>query len=320
LNITDVYEPVRGGLAIVEDRLKLLAGTESESLNRLLDHVLDQGGKRLRPALTLLVGQSYDCELDLLIPMATAVELFHTATLVHDDTVDASSLRRGKPTINSMWGGARAVLFGDYLFALAAELAATTGNLRVVTLFAQTLRTVSASELTQSFRNFDLSQSRQRYYENIATKTASLFVLATESGAVLGRAPDDLVAVCRDYGYNLGMAFQIVDDILDFVGAEADLGKPVGADLLHGVVTLPVILTIERNPGDLRLIRLFENKNESSVKAVLEMASDKSLISESYRIATEFCARARRCAEKLPHWLASKALIDLTEYVTARRS
>lgn len=320
MNTAGIYEPVRDGLAIVEERLRQLSKTDSPALNELLQHVLNQGGKRLRPALTLMVGKAYDTEHELLIPMATAVELFHTATLVHDDTVDASSLRRGKPTVNKLHGGGRAVLFGDYLFAVAAELASTTGNLRVVAMFAQTLRTVSASELTQSFRAFDLSQSRQRYYDNIASKTASLFVLATESAAVLSQAPEEVVTACKEYGYNLGMAFQIVDDILDFIGAEEDLGKPVGADLLRGVVTLPVILTMERNQSDERVHRLLERRNEESGKALVQMAGGKSMIGESYRIAEEFCERAHTCANKLPAGPARQSLIDLTKYVTERRN
>jgi geranylgeranyl pyrophosphate synthase len=320
LNLSDIYRPVREDLDVIEARLKQLAKSESNSLNLLLDHVLNQGGKRLRPAVLLLVGRSLNCGLDPLIPMATAVELFHTGTLVHDDTVDASALRRGRPTVNDKWGGARAVLFGDYLLALAAELASKTGNLRVVELFAQTLRTVSAGELTQSFRSFDPSQSRLLYFDNIASKTASLFVLSTESGAVLGRASPDVVMACRSYGYNFGMAYQIVDDILDFVGVEEDLGKPVGADLLRGVVTLPVILTIERNPGDRRVVRLFEKKDESSVKAILEMASAGSLIAESYSIAAEFSKKAQTCAESLPAGPATESLVRLTQYVTERNS
>jgi len=320
VNIGGIYEPVREGLTIVDDRLKQLAQTDSPALNKLIEHIFSQGGKRLRPALTLLVGKIYNTKLDLLIPMAAAVELFHTATLVHDDTVDSSSLRRGKPTVNDMYGGARAVLFGDYLFALAAELASTTGNLKVVTLFAQTLRTVSSSELSMSFRPFDLSQSRQRYYENISSKTASLFVLATESAAVLSEAPKAVVDACRDYGYNLGMAFQIVDDILDFVGAEEDLGKPVGADLLRGVVTLPVILTIEQHHGDQRVQRLLHAKDEETVKALLKMASGKKMICESYRIASDFCSSALSSLDKLPDNAARQSLIDLTKYVTERKN
>lgn len=320
MNIANIYQPVRDGLDVVEERLRQISRTDSESLSGLLNHVLNQGGKRLRPALTLLVGKTYNAGQDVLIPMATAVELFHTATLVHDDTVDASSLRRGRRTVNDLYGGAKAVLFGDYLFAIAAELASTTGNLGVVRLFAQTLSTVSASELSQSFRSFDLSQSRQLYYGNIASKTASLFVLATESGALLSKAPEEIVAACRDYGYNLGMAYQIVDDILDFVGAEADLGKPVGADLLRGVVTLPVILTIERNPQDERVLAMLEGRAEDGVRSLIEMASGEAMIQESYRIADDFCGKALADAMKLPAGPARQSLADLTKYVTARKS
>ncbi|MEW6033506.1 MAG: polyprenyl synthetase family protein [Chloroflexota bacterium] len=319
MDISSIYEPVQSGLEKVEERLWQLGAADSGALKELLQHVLGQSGKRLRPALTLLVGKACDCDPESLVPMATAVELFHTATLVHDDTVDGSALRRGRPTVSSVWGGGRAVLFGDYLFALAAELASTTGDLRVVTLFAQTLRTVSSSELGQSLRGFDLSQTKQRYYDSIASKTASLFVLATESAAILSRVPEELVVACRNYGYSLGMAFQVVDDILDFVGVEEDLGKPVGADLLQGVVTLPVILAIECNLGDNRVVQAVAQRDAQSLRALLEMAREASLIGESYKVAGEFCSTARACAERLPEGRARQSLIDLTRYVTERK-
>lgn len=318
MEIQDIYGPIRGGLVEVERQINDLAHSDLPTLTELLQHVLGQSGKKLRPALTLLVGTAQSSDLKPLIPMATAVELFHTATLVHDDTVDKSALRRGKPTVSTKWGGSTAVLFGDYLFAVSAELASTTGDLRVVRLFAQTLRTVSSGELRQNFLKLDLSQCRKRYYDNIACKTAALFVLATESAAILSGAPDRIVEACRDYGYNLGMAFQVVDDILDFVGAEADLGKPVGADLARGIVTLPVILAIERNPKDLRLVRMLALKNNSSVKGVIKMAADPALIAESYRIAREFCDKARACAEQLPQGPSRQSLVRLTDYVTER--
>ncbi|MBI2859029.1 MAG: polyprenyl synthetase family protein [Chloroflexi bacterium] len=320
MNIAGIYGPITDGLRTVDERLKQLAQTDSPVLNGLIGEIFNQGGKRLRPALTLLIGKTYQTADELLIPMATAVELFHTATLVHDDTVDASSLRRGKPTVNNVYGGARAVLFGDYLFAVAAELASTTNNLKVVSLFAETLRTVSASELSMSFRPFDLSQSRQRYYDNISSKTASLFVLSTESAAVLSSAPDPVVRASKEYGYNLGMAFQIVDDILDFVGAEEDLGKPVGADLLRGVVTLPVILTIERNQHDSRVQALMHSRNQDAVRQLLEMASGEQMIEASYEVATDFCNRAMRALDCLPDGEAKRSLRNLTWYITERKS
>ena len=197
------------------------------------------GGKVVRPTLTLLCGSFYDYDLTLLQPMATATELMHIATLVHDDAIDSADTRRGHATINSIWGLDLAILAGDFLFARAGEFSARTGNIRVVTLFSQTLGIIARGEVKQALSAFRLDQTFEQYIERVAAKTAALFMLATESGSMLGGAPETSVHILHDYGYNLGIAFQIVDDILDFVGNAKEVGKPVGADLAQGTVTLP---------------------------------------------------------------------------------
>jgi len=182
LQLSTIYEPIQEDLNKVEDRLRSVSGVEFLRLSELLDYSLS-GGKGIRPALTLLSGKFYDYNLDYLLPMATAVELFHTATLVHDDAIDKSSVRRGRPTINTMWGEDKAILLGDYLFAKAGALAATTGNLQVIKLSTQTIMTISSGELNQAFNAFNLEQTREDYFQRVSSKTASLFSMATESGA-----------------------------------------------------------------------------------------------------------------------------------------
>ena len=190
----------------------------SSKLAELLTHSLKGSGKMIRPALTLLSGKSDNYNLDYLLPMATAVEIMHTATLVHDDAIDSSAVRRGRPTINQAWDDDKAILLGDYLFAKAGELVSTTQNLPVIKLLSQTLMTITSGELAQSFSSFNLEQTRQHYLHRIISKTASLFSLSTESGAILSQSPGKLVKALKEYGYNLGIAFQIVDDIMDFIG------------------------------------------------------------------------------------------------------
>jgi geranylgeranyl pyrophosphate synthase len=251
--------------------------------------------------------------------LATAVELFHTATLVQDDAIDKSAVRRGKPTVNSLWGEAIAVLLGDYLFAKAAELVCSTGNLRVMSIFAQTLMHISSGQLRQYVSAYNWRQDRQEYYQQIESKTAWLFSVAAQSGALMSGALEEEAEALRTYGLNLGMAFQIVDDILDFIGEEEELGKPVASDLLQGTLTLPAILLMERYPGEPIIREIFEKRGDrAGVARVIEMIRNSSIVQECYRIAAEFCAQACLALEGLPDNACRKSLLDLADYVIER--
>jgi len=254
------------------------------------------------------------------------VELLHTATLVHDDAIDKSAVRRGRPTVNSLWGEDRAVLLGDYLFAKAGEFAALTGDLRVVRLFAQTLQIISSGELRQTFDAFNLEQSRQHYFERITRKTASLFSLSTQSGAILSQAPEASVQALRVYGTNLGIAFQIIDDVLDFTGTEKELGKPVGSDLAQGTLTLPAMLLLEHYPEDNPVRELFTNRDmpeifqQLQIKRAIETVANSSIVEECYLIASDYCAQARQELDLLPDKPVRKALEEVADFVVSRRS
>jgi len=289
-------------------------------LAELLGYSLKSGGKGIRPALTLLCGKLYRYNLDTLLPMAAAVELLHVATLVHDDAIDKSPVRRGRATIFKVWGEDKAVLLGDYLFAKAGELTATTRNLSAIKLFAQTLRTISAGELEQIFNAFSLEQAYEQYIHRIACKTAALFILATESGAVLSEAPEASVKILSEYGYNLGIAFQIVDDILDFVGTEAEVGKPIGSDLAQGTLTLPSMLLLERYPNDNPVKKLFQQRDShEAINLAIEQVRNSSIIEECYATAADYCARARRNLDQLPDKASRQSLVDITDYVVQRK-
>jgi len=319
LQLSTIYEPIQEDLNKVEDRLRSVSGVEFLRLSELLDYSLS-GGKGIRPALTLLSGKFYDYNLDYLLPMATAVELFHTATLVHDDAIDKSSVRRGRPTINTMWGEDKAVLLGDYLFAKAGALAATTGNLQVIKLSTQTIMTISSGELNQAFNAFNLEQTREDYFQRVSSKTASLFSMATESGAILSQAPERSIEVLKGYGYNLGIAFQIVDDILDFIGTEEELGKPVGSDLAQGTLTLPAMLLLERYPEENPVKRLFQNGDkQKNIELAIELIRSSSIVQECYGVASDYCSKACHNFSLLPDNASLQALIQLADYVINRK-
>ena len=314
-----IYEPVAKDMVAVEELIQSVTKVEYGRLAELLSYCLRDGGKRIRPALVLLAGKFYDYELPTLMPMAVAVELLHTATLVHDDAIDNSAVRRGRPTINVTWSDDKAILLGDYLFAKAEEFTSRTENVRVIRLCAQTLQVITSGELNQAFNAFNFDQSYEDYIGRIAAKTASLLATTTESGAVLSRAPEQSITILRDYGYNLGIAFQIVDDILDFTGNETVLGKPVASDLIQGTFTLPAMMLVNRYPTDNPVKRLFENpRKKENIQIAIDMIRNSDIIEECYKIALSYqqkaCSRISDLPEANRHYLEK-----LADFVVERK-
>jgi geranylgeranyl pyrophosphate synthase len=320
LELSTIYECIQADLAKVRDNLKSISKVDFPWLSEQLGYVVRSGGKGIRPALTLLSGRFYNYNLKYLLPMATAVELMHTATLVHDDAIDKSEARRGKPTINKLWSEETSVLLGDYLFAKAGEFVSDTHNPQVIKLFSQTLATISSGELSQLLGAFKLEQTQQQYFQRISKKTASLFSLATVSGATLSEAPEKSVKALKEYGHNLGIAFQIVDDILDFTGTEEKLGKPAGSDLAQGTLNLPAILLLERYPEDNPVKKVFENKEkQKNIEMAIELVRNSSIVQECYGIATEYRAKACQNLNQLPENPSRQALTELADYIIHRK-
>ena len=249
MNTVAFLSPVQAQLQLVEARLHAQADERHPDLRAALEQILAAGGKRIRPTLGLLVGDMLGAPEDRLVTLGAAVELLHTATLVHDDLIDGSLLRRGTPTLNARWSPAATVLTGDFLFARAAKLAAQTGHLPLMELFAETLAVIVNGELNQMFSARGVI-SRDDYFTRIYAKTASLFEMTSRAAAMISPATEETVESMRRFGYETGMAFQIVDDVLDFSGEQAAMGKPIASDLLSGLVTLPAIYYAELAPDD----------------------------------------------------------------------
>ena len=314
-----IYAPVQDQLVQVENKLKALSDTTIPELEPLLNHVLSHGGKRVRPAMTLLSSNFFPQEPENAVNMATGVELLHLATLIHDDTVDNADLRRGNASVSSRWGKQVAVLFGDCLFAASAVLVCDTGNLRVVRRFAETIMELASGEIIEFFNTFNPKQEMDRYYDRIYRKTATLFCTAAESGAVLSGATEEQVQALRDYGYNIGMAFQIVDDLLDIQGNEAEMGKPVGNDLLQGVLTLPTILLLERYPNNNPIADLFKDREDTEkVGQTLDMINNSTILADCVAIVRQYCDQANRSLEILPKCDYRDSLETLADYVRER--
>ncbi len=320
--LATLYGPVAEDLILVEDLLESTKQTDLGPLRRMLEHALEAKGKRMRPALVLLAGTFGDYNLNKLVPLGAAIELLHTASLVHDDVVDGAESRRGRPTANALFDNAVTVLLGDYIFANAAEMVTRTGSLPVTRLFALALMKMASGELDQDAAAFDVGKDIQQYLWRIGGKTAALFANATEGGATLAGCSEANIEALRVYGYSLGMAFQIVDDILDFTGDEAVMGKPVGSDLLEGTVTLPGLLFLERYPKDNPIKRFFTAKRERDerLKEALTAIRATEVLEVSMEMARDYVRRADEALTPFADSPGKTCLIDLGEYVLTRSS
>ena len=221
---------------------------ESNLNENIINHVLSIPGKQLRPSLTIICSKIWDDEIDeKVIKMSTAVELLHIATLVHDDTVDFADTRRGEKTASNIWGPHIAVLVGDFLFATSAEYVCETGSIRLIKQFASTISDLAKGELKEIENSININLKTNDYLNIIFKKTGSLFATSAMSGALIGGAKESDVKLIYEYGKNLGLGFQIFDDVLDFEGEESKLGKPIGSDLKNGIMTLPSIIASEND-------------------------------------------------------------------------
>jgi geranylgeranyl pyrophosphate synthase len=320
--IQAILSLVKPGLARVEASLAALADNDDPILAPMLSAVLPGTGKRLRPALALLIGSlgPGPADAEALNHMAVGVELLHTASLVHDDIVDESDTRHGAATLYARVGNALAVLVGDFLFSQAAQECVATGNLDVVRLFAQTLGAMAQGQIDDangqlSTRRLWQTLDRERYYRTIRGKTASLFVLACQGTGLLVGLPRVQIEALRAYGEHLGLAFQVFDDVLDFTSTELELGKPVGSDLRQGTITLPVILMRDQQLADGQLLAAFDSGDvDEQVRLVQESGAIPAAITE----ADGLVARAREALLVLPGGVVRDALDALATYVTRR--
>jgi len=289
-------------------------------LRAALEHLLAAGGKRVRPTLSLLVGNMLGAPLEKVVTLGAAVELLHTATLVHDDLIDGSLLRRGTPTLNARWSPPATVLTGDFLFARAAKLAAETDHLPLMKLFSETLAIIVNGELTQMFTSRGLI-NRDNYYKRIYAKTASLFEMTTRAAAMVSPVNEESIESMRDFGYQIGMAFQIVDDILDFSGDQNAVGKPLGSDLLNGLVTLPAIYFAEINPDDLDVLSLPQGgwTNNENMSRLVEKIRSSSCTKKAMVEAEQHVDRALASLESFEPSAERDALENLAKYIVDRK-
>lgn len=320
MNTVAFLSPVQTQLQLVEKRLHSQASDRHADLRAALEQILAAGGKRIRPTLALLVGYMLGAPEEKLITLGAAVELLHTATLVHDDLIDGSLLRRGMPTLNARWSPAATVLTGDFLFARAAKLAAETDHLPLMHLFAETLAIIVNGELNQMLAGRGVV-NREAYYQRIYAKTASLFEMTSRSAAMISPAPQEIIESMRVFGYEIGMAFQIVDDILDYSGEQTALGKPIGSDLLNGLITLPAIYYAEAFPNDedVRSIQEGGWASQERVARLVAAIRRTDAITNSMTEATRHVDRALAVLEGFESGPERDGLENLARFIVDRR-
>jgi geranylgeranyl pyrophosphate synthase len=321
LNDASFFKPVLKGLQEVESILRSQSDGSHPELGIALQQLLSSGGKRIRPTLGLLTGQMLGAPRDKLVILAAAVELLHTATLVHDDLIDGSLLRRGNPTLNAHWSSPATVLAGDFYFAQAAKLAAETDHLLMMKYFAQTLAVIVNGELTQLFSPRG-QIDRESYYKRIYAKTASLIEMTTSAAAMISLVEETVIESMRSFGYNLGMAFQIVDDVLDFVGEQGEVGKPIGSDLQQGLVTLPAIYYAEAHPDnpDVRYLTSGYSNEPERLERLVQAVRQSSGIKSSLDEAQKYIDQAQQVMAGMPDVTERQALSDLAYYIVARKT
>ena len=317
---TPFFTPVQDGIKEVEQLMRSQAGNDHHpDLRAALEHLLIAGGKRVRPTIVFLAGSLFNAPRQKLVTLGAAIEMLHTATLVHDDLIDGSLLRRGIPTLNARWSPAATVLTGDFLFGRAAKLAAETDYLPIMKLFAETLTVIVNGELTQMFAAKGIIE-RKNYYSRIYAKTGSLFEMSALSATMLGTEDESIRTSMKTYGYEIGMAFQIMDDVLDFTGEQATVGKPVGSDLLNGLVTLPAIYYVESHPDNAEVKLLAEGGwgNTDKMEILVKSIQASNAVRHAMDEAVEHVEKALDAIKPFSSAPEHESLVGLAHYIVDR--
>ena len=318
-----IFDLISPELELVEEEFEQQARSNIQVIAYIGDYLRRSGGKRVRPALTILSnyavggdGSNYSS-----VRMATVMEFLHTATLVHDDVIDKAETRRNRPSINSEFGNQTAVLMGDWLYMSAFETSLAERSLPILDILTAVTRRMTEGELLQLTLLGRTDTSEEQYFDVIARKTAYLFSACCEIGALLGGADPEAQSKLRDYGMNLGIAFQLVDDLLDFTGSDDVLGKPAGADLVEGKVSLPLIFLLQREPEMHSAVQsVISDAGYASVErgAILEALERTGALHLAKERAVEYAEAARASLDGLDHTPYTEALASIPAYIVER--
>lgn len=320
ISTTSLFAPVDKDLHLLSENLKKLIGARHPILGAAAEHLFAAGGKRIRPAIVLLVSRATLLDREITSRhrrLAEITEMIHTASLVHDDVVDEAQLRRNVPTVNSLFDNRIAVLAGDFLFAQSSWYLANLDNLEVVKLLSEVIRDFAEGEILQGINRFDTSLSIETYLDKSYYKTASLVANSVKAAAVLSDMPRDVIESLYDYGRALGLAFQIVDDILDFTSPTEVLGKPAGSDLVSGNITAPALYAMEENPY-LEVLIEREFSEDGDLEKALDIITESDGIQQARELAAYHGQLAVKYLDCLQPSPSAQALFDLVDYVLSR--
>ncbi|HEU4787513.1 MAG TPA: polyprenyl synthetase family protein [Gemmatimonadaceae bacterium] len=322
VDLAQIFEPIRVDLEAVEREFLRHVESRVELIPQIGRYIQTSGGKRVRPALLLMAARLTGYTGDRAVLYASVVEFIHTATLVHDDIIDEAELRRGRLSVHSRWGNDITVLLGDYLYIKSMALALTHDSIDIIRLLCDVTLRMIEGELYQLTKTGDVDISEAEHFDIIRRKTAFLFGGCAQIGGMLGRVSNGHEIALRDYGFALGMAFQLVDDLLDFTASEEALGKPIGGDLREGKVTLPIIYLLQRAPGEadalIRRVVAERAVDADSWREIRRLLVEHRAVDASYQKASEYAAEAKQHLSAFPPSPERDALMSLPDFVLAR--
>jgi len=318
MNLVDIYKELKADLETIEDELHKAIQTPHSLMEETSAHLLKAGGKRIRPVFVLLGGKQGTYHLGKLTHVAVALELIHMATLVHDDVIDDADTRRGIQTVKAKWDNKMAMYTGDYILAKALQCITQIEDPRLHQVLSKAIVEMTLGEIEQIKALYQWEQSLRMYLKRIKRKTALLMAVSCQLGGIACQASESDLKALFQYGYNVGMAFQITDDILDFVATEKQLGKPAGSDLLQGNITLPVLAAI-KVPGVLQTIQAeFMEHAVPNMEKIIELVKSNGGISYSQQLAKKYLDKARECAQSLSEPKSKETLILIANFIEHR--
>ncbi|WP_409251183.1 heptaprenyl diphosphate synthase component II [Bacillus sp. SCS-153A] len=314
-----IYSFLKADIDLIEKELKTAIDSRSPLLNQASLHLLSAGGKRIRPVFVLLSAKFGEYNINRIKNVAVALELIHSASLVHDDVIDDADLRRGKPTIKSQWDNKTAMYTGDYIFARSLEYMTKIDNEEAHKILSNAIVELTVGEIEQIKDKYRFEQELRDYLRRIKRKTALLIAVSCQLGAISAGAPPEIHKKLYRFGYNVGMSFQITDDILDFTASEEELGKPAGSDLLQGNITLPVLFAMEQHDLKEKIINISEDVDRDYLKSVIDEIKRSGAIEQSHEISARYLKKALQELEGLPKNGACKTLRDIANFIGKRK-
>lgn len=321
MQLDALYALIAKDMQAVDDVIRKSLHSDVVLVRQVAEYIVQSGGKRMRPALVLLVAGAFGYQGRQHHELAAVVEFIHTATLLHDDVVDESALRRGRDTANALFGNAASVLVGDFLYSRAFQMMVNVGDMRVMQVLSDATNIIAEGEVLQLMNVHDADVEIDGYLRVIRYKTAKLFEAASRLGAILGQADAETEAAMAAYGMHLGTAFQLVDDVLDYSGDQDEIGKSLGDDLAEGKPTLPLIHVIQHgSPEQAACVRhAIETGGRDEFAAVMAAVHATGALEETRRYAEAEAAAAKRALERLPASQYKESLIELSSFAVARR-